>query len=120
MKVEIEYLKRAKKFFNKNSHIISIEKTDELLISAAKKIFQRENTNIDIKELNGKFEGLYRIRYNKIRILFKVENNQLSILMIVNDIDFRGDVYKLIIFVMVSNLGIGNRGEPCRRFRLLM
>ena len=94
MNLKIRYLKKSKKFFDKNSHLLNEDQVDELLILAAKKIFQQEDNTIDLKQLNGNLKGFYRIRVNKIRILFEVENGEMQIFMIVNDIDFRGDFYK--------------------------
>lgn len=93
MNLKIRYLKKSKKFFKKNSHILSEEQADQSLIQAAKKIFLQEDNTVDLKQLKGNLKGFYRIRINKIRILFEVENGELQIIMIVNDIDFRGDVY---------------------------
>ena len=94
MNLKIRYLKKSKKFFDKNSHLLNEDQVDELLILAAKKIFQQEDNTIDLKQLKGNLKGFYRIRVNKIRILFEVENGEMQIFMIVNDIDFRGDFYK--------------------------
>lgn len=93
MNLKIRYLKKSKKFFKKNSHLLSEDKTDELLISAAKKIFLQEENTVDLKRLKGKLKGFYRIRVNNIRILFEIQNGEIQIVMIVNDIDFRGDIY---------------------------
>ena len=57
-------------------------------------IFLKEDNIVDLKQLKGSLKKFYRIRVNKIRILFEVENNEIQIIMIVNDIDFRGDIYK--------------------------
>lgn len=94
MNLKIQYLKRSKKFFDKNSHLLSEEKADQLLIQAAKKIFLQDDNTVDLKQLKGKMKNYYRIRVNKIRILFQVENDELQVILIVDDIDFRGDVYK--------------------------
>lgn len=94
MNLKIQYLKKAEKFFAKNSHILSMTKSDELLIMAAKQIFLRQDSNIDLKRLKGKLQRFYRIRVNKIRILFEVDGDSIQVLFIVNEIDFRGDVYK--------------------------
>jgi len=94
MKLEIVYLKKADKFFIKNSNIISKEKSKELIIRAVKKIIKKEDINIDVKRLQGNLNNYYRIRSGKVRILFELENNEIKIIAIVNDIDFRGDVYK--------------------------
>ena len=94
MKLEIIYLKKADKFFIKNSNILSKIKVKELIIKAVKKIIKKEDINIDVKRLQGNFNHFYRIRNGKIRILFELENNEIKIIAIINDIDFRGDVYK--------------------------
>lgn len=94
MKVSISYPKKAQKFFSKNSHILSEEKSDELLLKSVKKLFFNEDVNVDVKKLKGELKHLYRIRYNKIRIIFEVINNEIIIKLIVEEIDFRGDVYK--------------------------
>ena len=94
MNLKIRYLKKAKVFLKKNSYLLSEEKVDSLLILAAKKIFLKEDNIVDLKQLKGSLKKFYRIRVNKIRILFEVENNEIQIIMIVNDIDFRGDIYK--------------------------
>ena len=94
MNLKIRYLKKAKVFLKKNSHLLSEKKVDSLLILAAKKIFLKEDNIVDLKQLKGSLKKFYRIRVNKIRILFEVENNEIQIIMIVNDIDFRGDIYK--------------------------
>jgi mRNA-degrading endonuclease RelE of RelBE toxin-antitoxin system len=94
MNLKIRYLKKSKKFFDKNSHILNEEKADELLLQAAKKIFLQDDNTVDLKQLKGKLKNYYRIRLNKIRILFEIENNELQVILIVDDIDFRGDVYK--------------------------
>lgn len=94
MNLKIVYLKKANKFFLKNSSILSEEETDQLLIKAAKRILLKEDVNIDVKSLKGGLKHLYRIRQNKIRILFEIHNGEVIVELIVEDIDFRGDVYK--------------------------
>ncbi|WP_297439983.1 hypothetical protein [Sulfurimonas sp.] len=94
MTLEVQYLKRADKFFTKNSHALSKEKSTQLIVKSIKKIVLKEDINIDVKQLKGSFKNYYRVRVGKIRILFELENNEVKIIAIVNDIDFRGDVYK--------------------------
>ena len=94
MNLEIQYLKKVDKFFSKNSHILSKEKTKELIIKSVKKIVLKEDINIDVKQLKGDLQKYYRIRFGKIRILFELENDEIKIITIVTDVDFRGDVYK--------------------------
>ena len=49
-------------------------------------------TELDIKKMRGEWDGFYRLRIGKIRIIFKVifDNKALEIYII----GFRGDVYK--------------------------
>jgi mRNA-degrading endonuclease RelE of RelBE toxin-antitoxin system len=94
MNLEILYLKKADRFFIKNSHTISKEKTNELIIKSIKKILINEDVNIDVKQLKGVHQKYYRIRSRKVRILFELINNKIKVTAIVNDIDFRGSIYK--------------------------
>ena len=93
MNLEIEYLKKADKFFIKNSGTLSKEKSKELIIKSVKKILQNEDTNVDVKQLKGTLQKYYRIRSGKVRILFELIDGQITVRAIVNDVDFRGNVY---------------------------
>jgi len=94
MKIELIYLKKADKFFIKNSHIITKDESKQLVIKALKKIFKNEKSNLDIKRLKGKLKNYYRIRQGKVRILFELVKDKIIIKAIVTDIDFRGSIYK--------------------------
>lgn len=61
-------------------------------IELALRIFKGEDINIDIKKLKGEWEGFYRIRSGRIRIIveFQFERNRVYI----EEIDWRGNVYK--------------------------
>jgi hypothetical protein len=48
MKLEIKYLKNAQKFLNKNTNFTK-EKIKILTIKAVKKIFKKEDINVDVK-----------------------------------------------------------------------
>lgn len=54
--------------------------------------FNGENINIDVKKISGEWEGFYRIRSGRLRIIaeFQFERNQVYI----EEIDWRGGVYK--------------------------
>lgn len=54
--------------------------------------FKGENANINIRKLSGEWEGFYRIRSGKLRIIveFQFEQNRAYI----EEIDWRGNVYK--------------------------
>lgn len=51
-----------------------------------------KNINIDIKKLSGEWEGYYRLRKGKIRIIFEINKTQR--ILFIEKVDFRGDVYK--------------------------
>lgn len=61
-------------------------------ITLALKKFDRQDVNVGIKKLSGKWEGFYRIRSGKIRIIcsfdFKLKIAEIE------EIDFRGNSYK--------------------------
>ncbi|MEK7568994.1 MAG: type II toxin-antitoxin system RelE/ParE family toxin [Patescibacteria group bacterium] len=54
--------------------------------------FQGEDINISIKKLGGKWDGFYRIRSGRLRIIaeFQFERNRAY----VEEIDWRGNAYK--------------------------
>lgn len=49
--------------------------------------------SIDIKDLKNTLKGKFRIRKGKIKIIFELFEDELIIESIVEDIDFRGNVY---------------------------
>ena len=51
-----------------------------------------EAVNIDIRKLVGTWEGYYRIRVSKIRIIFAISKESKEIF--VEKVDHRGGVYK--------------------------
>jgi len=61
-------------------------------IELALRSFKGENINIDIKKLKGEWEGFYRIRSGRLRVIaeFQFEQNRAYI----EEIDWRGNVYK--------------------------
>ena len=61
-------------------------------IKLALQKFKGENININIKKLRGEWEGFYRIRSGRMRIIveFQFEQNRVYI----EEIDWRGNVYK--------------------------
>ncbi|MEK6646988.1 MAG: hypothetical protein AABY84_09980 [Candidatus Firestonebacteria bacterium] len=84
----IDYSRDAEKFIKRQD--IHSEVKEEL-----KKFFMKMkgmDINIDLKKLEGEWEGYYRIRKGKIRIIFSI--NKTDKVLFVENIDFRGDVYK--------------------------
>ncbi|GAX61173.1 hypothetical protein SCALIN_C17_0207 [Candidatus Scalindua japonica] len=53
MNLEIGYSKKANKFLGNNPKTITEKDVDTLIISAIKKIFNIEKSNIDLKKLKG-------------------------------------------------------------------
>jgi len=49
-------------------------------------------TELDIKKLKGDWDGFFRLRVGKIRIIFTVDFDADEVL--VYEVDFRGNVYK--------------------------
>jgi mRNA interferase RelE/StbE len=54
--------------------------------------FNGEDANIDIKKLAGKWEGFYRIRVGRLRIIAEFQFEDFSVY--IEEIDWRGNVYK--------------------------
>lgn len=71
---------------NSDDHIV-IEK-----VADAIRLLKGERVNINIKKLGGEWEGFYRIRKGKIRIIveFRFEDH----LAYIEQIDWRGNAYK--------------------------
>lgn len=88
MKWNVEYSKRAKDFIEK--HGIENKIRDSIRNFILR--ITGSNINIDAKKLKGDWEGYYRIRKGKVRIILKVDNKSKSIF--VDAVDFRGSVYK--------------------------
>ncbi len=61
-------------------------------VSKALQKFSGENSNADIKKLKGMWEGFYRIRSGRLRIIleFNFEKREVHI----DRIDWRGNAYK--------------------------
>jgi len=93
MNLKISYSKEADRFLSKHSDRITGSETDELIIMAVKKILKIEDAAIDIKALKGEYRGYFRIRKEKIRIVFNLKRNEVVVAFI-NAISFRKDIYR--------------------------
>ena len=89
MKWRIDFSKDSLKFLKKNNlqDNFIIEK-----IKIALRKFQGEDVNIDIKRLRGEWEGFYRIRIGKLRIISEFQFDIYRVY--IEEIDWRGGVYK--------------------------
>ena len=88
MKWRIDYSRDAEKFISKQD--IRNEVREEMKKFLLK--MKGENVNIHLKKLEGEWEGYYRLRKGKLRIIFGI--NRIEKLLFVEKVDFRGDVYK--------------------------
>lgn len=92
--LKLTYLKKAKKFFDKHKGVFSESEVDILVIKFIKSKFYTIEQNIDYKPLQGYGGDFYRIRKGNIRIIVQVINDEIIIEAIIEDIGFRGDIYK--------------------------
>lgn len=88
MKWRIDYTREADKFIKK--HKIQYEIRNEIIKLIHK--IKGENININLKKLEGDWEGYYRLRKGKIRIIFSI--NTSDKIIIIEKVDFRGNIYK--------------------------
>ncbi len=91
--IKITYLKKANKFLRKNQNVISEEEVDDLMILAIKKKIFLKDINLNVKDLKGNLKGKSRVRKGKIRIVFEIVDDEVLIESIVEDIDYRGNIY---------------------------
>jgi mRNA interferase RelE/StbE len=89
MNWRIDFSASSLKFLKKNN----LEENfiiDKIQLTLRK--FRGENVNINVKKLSGEWEGFYRIRFGKLRIIveFQFEQNRAYI----EEIDWRGSAYK--------------------------
>ena len=92
--IKLTYLKKATKFLDKNQNILTEKQADELIVKFIKKKFYSINTNVDYKQMQGNIKDIYRIRKANIRIILKIVDNEIIIEAIIQDIGFRGNIYK--------------------------
>ena len=92
--IKLTYLRKATKFLSKNSHILTEEQVDDLVVRFIKKKFFNIDINIDFKQMKGSIDDIYRIRTGHIRVLVKIVDNEIIIEAIIEDIGFRGTIYK--------------------------
>lgn len=89
MSWRINLSRNAEKFLDKNA--LTIDEVRQL-VRRAINYFQGEDLNIDIKKLKGAWRGFYRIRSGRIRII--AEFNFEDSVVFIEEIDWRGGVYK--------------------------
>lgn len=93
-KLTLTYLKKSKKFLDKHSDKLTEDEVDELVIKFVKSRFFNIEQNVDYRSLQGYDGNYYRIRKGNIRIILQVVDDEVIIEAIIEDIGFRGDIYK--------------------------
>lgn len=88
MNWKIGYSNSALKFIDKQNIRNEIREEIKKFIKKIK----GENINIDLKKLEGSWSGYYRLRKGKLRVIFRI--NKIEKIILVEKVDFRGDVYK--------------------------
>jgi len=92
--IKITYLKKATKFLAKNTHVMTEDQVDALIVKFIKKRFYGMDENVDYKQMQGVISDVYRIRKANVRVICKVMDDEVIIEAIVQDIGYRGDIYK--------------------------
>ncbi len=92
--IKLIYLKKAKKFLDKNKSVINENQVDDLVIKFIKRHFYKCDENIDYKSLQGNLKDYFRIRKGNLRVIIKVIDEEIIIEAIIEDIGFRGNIYK--------------------------
>ncbi len=91
MKYIIQLTTKAKKEINRLG--ISVKKRiDEAFRNMIDFYDDKEVPKPDVKTLKGKYQGLFRLRVGDIRVIFKMNEKELVILVI--EVVKRGDAYK--------------------------
>ena len=88
MKWEIGFSREAEKF-------LKLEKIRSQAVEEIKNVIKRmkgEPVTVDVKNLKGDWQGFYRIRKGKLRIILKIDFDEHFIY--VARVDHRGKVYK--------------------------
>jgi mRNA interferase RelE/StbE len=92
--IKLTYLKKATKFLAKNKNLLTEEQCDELIVKFIKKRIYDVDTNVDYKQMQGNIKDIYRIRKANIRIILKLIDEEIIVEAIIQDIGFRGSIYK--------------------------
>ena len=89
MKWYIDFSTDSLKFLKRNNL------TEDFIIEKirfALRKFQGEDVNVDIKKLKGEWEGFYRIRVGRLRIIVEFQFEYYRVY--IEEIDWRGSAYK--------------------------
>lgn len=90
----VKFRKKAIKFLEKASpeEVAKIQKQLKKLFTAVEEQGIIPFSDFDIKKLKGEWEGFYRLRIGKVRVVFAVNFDSLDVE--IYSIGSRGDIYK--------------------------
>ena len=89
MNWRVDFSPDAAKFLRRNR--VEDEEVTELIVHVLRK-FRGEDVNVHVKKLGGKWEGFYRIRPGKLRIIVEFQFERYR--AYIERVDWRGGVYK--------------------------
>ncbi len=89
MKWQLGFSSQSLKFLERNN--IQEELIVNEVVLALKK-FQGEESNVDIKKLKGEWDGFYRIRSGRLRIILEFAFDEHTVT--IEAVDWRGNLYK--------------------------
>lgn len=92
--MDVSYSKRSVKFLKKldESNRTRVRERIALLKHSLEQDGIIPFSELDIKQLKGNWNGFYRIRFGKIRIIFKIDEE--TNILLIYDISFRGNAYE--------------------------
>ena len=94
MKVILNYTKSSIKFFKRHSNTLTKTQADKLIIKALQKVLLHHDVNVNVKAMKGDYLGYFRIRYRKVRIIIFINDEGQITVVTVENIGFRGRVYR--------------------------
>ncbi len=91
--MRVNYSKRSVKFLKK-ADSVSQNRIREKIVILKESLEQKgtlPTSELDLKQMKGDWQNFYRIRTGKIRIIFKIDEQNEA--LIIYDICFRGSAY---------------------------
>lgn len=76
--------------FLKSNNLMEVVVIDKIKLALLK--FKGEDINLNIKKLSGEWEGFYRIRAGRLRIIVEFQFERYWVY--IEEIDWRGNAYK--------------------------
>ena len=87
---KVEIGKQSEKFLEKNSHEVTDIVYDKIR-NVKDWLESKDYLKVDLKKLKGDYQGCYRIRSGKIRVIISIDKKENTIRIL--NINFRGSIY---------------------------